>query len=181
MATGPREPADAGAWGVNKTLGLRALRDLRAARRRRYAENVDLLEVLYRLYLGVLFGGWGLALISGALADARIDHHTVEEIQRHGPAALGILVAIAAAAGLRSGSRGGPLVLEPADVQHVLLSPVDRGAALRGLAVRRLRTAGFVGGVAGLIAGNFAFRRLPGRPAAWLLCGAVFGAAVAAW
>ena len=35
--------------------------------------------------------------------------------------------------------------------------------------------------VVGLIAGNFAFRRLPGRPAEWLLCGAVFGATVAVW
>jgi hypothetical protein len=166
MATGP---------------SLQALRDLRAARRRRYAENVDVMEVLYRLYIGVLFGGWGLALISGWLADVRVDHHTVEEIHRHGPAALGMLVAIAVAAGLRSGGRGGPLVLEAADVQHVLLSPVDRGAALRGLAVRRLRNAGFVGAVAGLIAGNFAFRRLPGRPAEWLLCGAVFGATVGVW
>jgi hypothetical protein len=166
---------------VNTTLSLRALHDLRAARRRRYAENVNLTEVLYRIYLGVLFGGWALALISGALADVRVDHHTVLEIHRHGPAALGLLVAIVAAAGLRSGGRGGPLVLEAADVQHVLLSPVDRGAALRGLAVRRLRTAGFVGVVAGLIAGNFAFRRLPGGAAEWLLCGAVFGATVAVW
>jgi hypothetical protein len=182
MATGLREPmgearTPRGADG----LGLQALRDLRATRRRRYAENVDVMEVLYRLYLGVLFGGWGLALISGALADVRVDHHTVQEIHRHGPAALGILVAITVAAGLRSGGRGGPLVLEAADVQHVLLSPVDRGAALRGLAMRRLRTAAFVGVVAGLIAGNFAFRRLPGRPAEWLLCGAVFGATVAVW
>jgi hypothetical protein len=166
---------------MNKTLGLQALRDLRSTRRRRYAENVNVMETLYRLYLGVLFGGWGLALISGALADVRVDHHTVEEIHRHGPAALGLLVAITAAAGLRSGGRGGPLVLEAADVQHVLLSPVDRGAALRGLAVRRLRTAAFVGLVVGLVAGNFAFRRLPGRPAEWLLCGAVFGATVAVW
>jgi hypothetical protein len=178
---GEHVAADVGAWGGDKPLGLQALRDLRAARRRRYAENVDMLEVLYRLYLGVLFGGWGLALISGALADVRVNHHTVQEIHRHGPAALGMLVAIAAAAGLRSGGRGGPLVLEAADVQHVLLSPVDRGAALRGLAVRRIRAAGFVGVVAGLIAGNFAFRRLPGRPAEWLLCGSVFGATVAVW
>jgi hypothetical protein len=161
--------------------GLEALRALRAARRRRYAENIDILDVLYRLYLGVLFGGWGLALISGALADVRVDHHTVLEIHRHGPAALGLLVALSAAAGLRSGSRGGPLVLEAADVQHVLLAPIDRGTALRGLAVRRLRTAAFVGIVAGLIAGNFAFRRLPGSPAGWLLCGAVFGAVLAVW
>lgn len=158
-----------------------ALHDLRAARRRRYAENVNVMEVLYRIYVGVLFGGWGLALISGALADVRVDRQMVLEVHRRGPAALGLLVAVAVAAGLRSGGRGGPLVLEAADVQHVLLSPVDRGAALRGLAVRRLRTAGFVGVVAGLIAGNFAFRRLPGPAAEWLLCGAVFGATVAVW
>ena len=103
------------------------------------------------------------------------------EIQRHGAAGVGLLVAVAVAGGLRSGARGGPLVLEAADVQHVLLAPIDRGAALRRLAVRRLRTAGFVGLVAGVIAGNFAFRRLPGPTAQWLLFGGVFGAAVAVW
>jgi hypothetical protein len=139
------------------------------------------MESLYRLYLGVIFGGWGLALISGALADLRVDRHTVQEIHRHGAAGVGLLVAVAVAGGLRSGGRGGPLVLEAADVQHVLLAPIDRGAALRRLAVRRLRSSAFVGLVAGVIAGNFAFRRLPGPTAQWLLCGGVFGAAVAVW
>lgn len=139
------------------------------------------MESLYRLYLGVIFGGWGLALISGALADLRVDRHAVGEIQRHGAAGVGLLVAVAVAGGLRSGARGGPLVLEAADVQHVLLAPIDRRAALRRVAVRRLRTAGFVGLVAGVIAGNFAFRRLPGPTAQWLLFGGVFGAAVAVW
>ncbi len=166
---------------TNMTSGLKALRDLRAARRRHYAEHVDWMEALYRLYLGVIFGGWGLALISGAFADVRVNRHTVEEIHRYGAAGLGLVVAAAVVGGLRSGGRGGPLVLEAADVQHVLLSPVDRGAALRGLAVRRLRTAGFVGAVVGLIAGNFGFRRLPGPTAQWLFFGAVFGAAVAVW
>ena len=164
---------------ADQASGLGALRDLRTARRRRYAEQVDWLETLYRLYLGVLVGGWGLALISGALADVRVDRHTVEEIHRHGPAVLGLVVALAVAGGLRSGARGGPLVIEAADVQHVLLAPVDRGAALRGLAFRRLRNAAFAGAVLGLIVGNFAFRRLPGPTALWLLLGGVFGAAVA--
>ena len=80
--------ADATAWGADRASGLRALRDLRAARRRHYAEQVDWMESLYRLYLGVIFGGWGLALLSGALADLRVDHHEVGEIQRHGAAAV---------------------------------------------------------------------------------------------
>ena len=55
---------DATAWSADRASGLRALRDLRAARRRRYAEQVDWMESLYRVYLAVIFGGWGLALIS---------------------------------------------------------------------------------------------------------------------
>jgi hypothetical protein len=171
--------ADATGWGANKAAGLQALRDLRATRRRHYAAQVDWIEAGYRLYLGVIFGGWGLALISGALADVRVNAHALQQIHQRGPAALGLLVAVAVAAGLRSGARGGPLVLEAPDVQHVLLAPVDRGAALRGLAVRRIRTMAFLGVVVGLIAGIFAFRRLPGHPAEWLVCGGVFGAAVA--
>ena len=101
---------NATAWDANRESGLQALRDLRAARRRRYAEQVDWLETFYRLYVAVIFGGWGLALISGALADVRVDRHTVGEIHRYGPAGLGLVVAVAVAGGLRSGGRGGPLV-----------------------------------------------------------------------
>jgi hypothetical protein len=162
-----------------KASSLQALRDLRAARRRHYAQQVDVLEALYRVYLGVVFGGWALALIAGALDDVKVDGHTVDQIHGYGAAALGLIIAVAVAGGLRSGGRGGPLVLEAPDIQHVLLSPVDRGAALRGLAVRRLRAVGFLGAVIGAIAANFAFRRLPGRPAEWLLFGTVFGSAVA--
>ena len=53
-------------------------------------------------------------------------------------------------------------------MQHVLLAPVDRSIALRGLALRQLRTAVFVGAVVGAVIGNFAFRRLPGEAAEWL-------------
>jgi hypothetical protein len=157
-------------------LGIEALRDLRAARRRRYAENLAWLDTLYRIYVGVIFGGWGLALVSGALADANVGEHGIGQIREHGPAVCGLLVALATAAGLRSGARGGPLALEAAEVQHVLLAPIDRGAALRPLALRQLRTPCFFGAVLGAIAGNFAFRRLPGSPAEWLAAGAVFGA-----
>ena len=53
------------------------------------------------------------------------------------------------ALGLRSGSRGGPLALERAEVRHVLLAPVDRTTALRAPAIRQLRFLAFVGMVAG--------------------------------
>ena len=165
-------------WRREPSSGERALRDLRAARRRHYAADFDWLDALYRVYVCAIFGAWGLALISGALADAEVGPEGVDRIALHGPAVLGLMVALALAAGLRSGGRGGPLAIEAPDVHHVLLAPVDRGVALRGLAIRRLRTGAFVGAIAGAIAGNFAFRRLPGSPVEWLACGALFGAAI---
>ena len=68
------------------------------------------------------------------------------------PRPIGLIAALALAAGLRSGSRGGPIALEPAEVRYVLLAPVDRprraarpGAAppaLRVLRRRRRRRGG---------------------------------------
>ena len=172
--------ADATAWGADRASGLRALRDLRAARRRRYAAQVDWMESLYRLYVGVIFGGLGLALISGALADLRVDDHAVEEIQRHGAAALGLLVAVAVAVGCARGL-GAVRWCSSRRMSSMSCSRRRSPGGSAPVAVRRLRTAGFVGLVAGVIAGNFAFRRLPGPTAQWLLFGGVFGAAVAVW
>jgi hypothetical protein len=162
-------------------LGMAALGDLRAARRRRYVEDLDVMEILYRLYVGTIFGAWALVYLASLIADAHVDDHTVSQITRNGPAILGLAVAVALAAALRSGARGGPLAIQAAEVQHVLLAPIDRTAALRGPALRQLRTAGFVGTVAGLVIANFVFRRLPGTPVEWFWCLAVFGAAVPVW
>jgi hypothetical protein len=165
----------------DERAALKALRELRAARRRRYRDELDWIDGLYRIYLAAIAGAVAVALISGALTDARVDAQTVGDIASHAPALLGLLVAVGIAAGLRSGARGGPLALEAPEVQHVLLAPIDRATALRGLAFRRLRTAMFVGAIVGVIAGNFAFRRLPGKPAEWLFLAGVFGAMVPLW
>src|SRR4051812_41088967 len=81
---------------------------------------------------------------------------------------------------LRSGARGGPLVIEAADVQYLLLAPVDRGFALRGVVLRQLRTRAFFAVVIGAVVGNLAFRRLPGEPAPWVAALAGFGVVAAA-
>src|SRR4051794_4576459 len=117
-----------------------AVREIRAARRQRYVEDLDVMEILYRVYLGVLGGGFALAVIAGAVADAKVTDETVRQIAAHGPAYLGLGVAIALAAALRSGAAGGPIAIERADVHHVLLAPVDRGWVLRGPAVKQLRS-----------------------------------------
>ncbi len=90
------------------------------------------------------------------------------------------MVAVVVALGLRSGSRGGPLALERADVRHVLLAPVDRTTAMRGPAVRQLRFLLFVGSIVGAIGGVLAAHRLPGSGAEWAACGALFGVSTVA-
>lgn len=152
------------------------LAELRSARRRRRTARLDVFEAFYRAYLTALGIGLLVIVLSNLTGDGRIGPARVNSIRDHGPAAVGLVLAAAVAIGLRSGGRGGPLVIEAADVRHVLLSPVDRGLTLRGPAIRQLRFAALLGVVIGSIGGLLAFRRLPGVPGAWLASGAAVGA-----
>src|SRR4051812_22991057 len=151
------------------------LRELRAARRRHYLRQLDWVDALYKAYLTAIAAGAATLLVSGALGDSRADSEAVHTIAARAPAILGLLVAVLVAGGLRSGARGGPLALQPPDVHHLLLAPIARGLALRAPALSQLRGRAFAGAVAGAVVGNLAFRRLPGRPAAWVACGVAFG------
>jgi hypothetical protein len=163
--------ADGGATAVA------VLADLRRARRRRRAASIDWFEALYRAYLTAVLAGVAVWLGSGLVGDHRVGAHTAAQVAARGPAVVGLVVALAWAIGLRSGGRGGPLVIEAADVRHVLMSPVDRRVALRGPALRQLRfsTAAALG--AGAVAGLLAYHRLPGNAVAWIAAGAATGAA----
>jgi hypothetical protein len=162
--------------GSAERSAIVALAEMRGTRRRRYVEQLDLLEVLYRVYVGAIFGAIGLALVAGAVNEAPATPAAIDSLRQHGPAVLGLVVALAVLAGLRSGARGGPLAIEAAEVQYVLLAPIDRGATLRPAALRQLRVAVLVGAVLGAVLGNFVFRRLPGSPVEWIACLAAFGA-----
>ena len=153
-----------------------ALGELRAARRRRFVAQIDVMEVLYRVYLAAIFGGIALAVIAGWVEEAPASASAIADMKEHGPAVLGLALALAVLMGLRSGARGGPLAIEAAEVQYVLLAPIDRGAALRPAAWRQLRIAVIAGAVLGAVIGNFVFRRLPGSPVAWIACLALLGA-----
>jgi hypothetical protein len=153
-----------------------ALGEMRAARRRRFVEQLDVMEVLYRVYLAAIIGGIALAVIAGWVEEAPATAAAVAGMRDHGPAVLGLALALAVLVGMRSGARGGPLAIEAAEVQYVLLAPIDRGAALRPAALRQLRIAVLVGAVLGAAIGNFVFRRLPGSPVEWIACLALFAA-----
>lgn len=156
--------------------GVGALQDLRKARRKNRLADLDWFEAAYRVYL-VAFAFGGAALwLSGFIKDDRVSAGTMADIFQHGPALLGMLAATTFAAGMRSGSRGGPLAVEEADVHHVLLSPVARRRALLRPAFQRARSAVFTGTIVGALAGMLAGRRLPGSDASWTFTGTAFGA-----
>lgn len=148
--------------------------DLRRARRKQRVAAIHWVDALYQVYITGLLAVVAIVLISGLVGDEQVTGTALADVTDHGPALLGVLAALAVFGGLRSGSRGGPLALEQPDVRHVLLSPINRGVALRGPAWRQLRFLAFAGAAVGAAAGQLALRRLPGNDAEWLVFGALF-------
>jgi hypothetical protein len=161
------------------TTGLQAMHAMRAARKHRRLGNIEWFDAAYRVYLVALFGGGALLWLSDLVGDSPLSAQQAANVSQHGPSVIGIVAVLAFAAGLRSGSQGGPLALEGADVAHVMLSPVPRRAALLRPTIQRVRGAAFAGAFAGAVFGQLAGRRLPGTPTAWFGSGALFGASAA--
>jgi hypothetical protein len=157
-----------------------AVHDFRRALRHRRLTNVHWIDALYRVYMTAIVGAVVVLTVSDRIGDDAVSGAALETVKERGPAWVGVAAAVAIAIGLRSGSRGGPLALERPDIRHVLMAPVDRGAALRGPAYHQVRYALFVSVVVGAIAGNLAAQRLPGAQLAWIASGALFGLTTAA-
>lgn len=152
-----------------------ALVDWRQFRRRKRVADIHWIDAFYQAYLTGILGLVAVAVASSAVGDDVATASQVREVLADGPAWLGGLAAFALALGLRSGSRGGPLALERAEVRHVLLAPVDRMSALLAPALRQLRFLGFVGLIVGGVAGDLASKRLPGATLAWIATGSLVG------
>ena len=149
--------------------------DLRRTRRHRRLQKVNLAEALYRGYLTVIALGLGVWALSNLPKDHRLTPAQVHRAAANGPEVAGLLVAVAVALALRSGCRGGPLVLEAPDIQHVLLSPGERRRTLLVPAIQRVRTTVLGYGAVGAVAGVLASKRLPGSSWEWLGSGAAAG------
>ena len=156
------------------------VREMRQARRRQRVAEIHWVDALYQVYITGLLVIVAVVLASGVVGDQELDATGVVEVVDHGPAVIGILMAVAVMAGLRSGSRGGPLALEAPDVRHVLLAPVPRSVALQGPALRQLRFAVFAAAGVGAAAGQLAMRRLPGNGAEWIAIGAALAVTIVA-
>src|SRR5688500_15136254 len=98
---------------------------LRRARRRNRLADLEWFEAMYRVYLVALFGGITVLWLVGLVGDEPAGADGVADVFGRGPGVLGLVVALALLAGLRTGSQGGPIAVEAADVVHMLLAPVD--------------------------------------------------------
>jgi hypothetical protein len=147
-----------------------ALAALTSARRRRRIADADVFELLYRAYLTVIGCGLAVIVIATFVGDDKVSASSLVRVAADGPAIVGIACACALLIGARSGGRGGPLALEAAFVQHVLLSPIDRDHAMRTPARRLLLQGLLVGSVAGGMLGLIGAERLP-KPTPALVAG----------
>ncbi len=147
--------------------GNDAVAALRATRRRKRMAQLEWFEVLYRAYVIAFLAGYAVLWLSALVKDERLGAQSLDDFRHSAPALIGGLWALVVLAGLRSGSRGGPLAVEDADVRHVLLAPVDRRRAMLRPTVQRIRSLAFGGAVVGLIAGQAAGRRLPTSMYRW--------------
>lgn len=149
--------------------------------------DVDWIEVAYKAYIAAIVSLGTLFTTAAIVGDSSLGRGTVEDLRNHGPAVLGLVFAVAIALGLRSGARGGPLALEPADVSHVLLAPADRAVVMRASAYRQLRGVALFGLVGGALAGLLTAQRVPNTSntdvAGWIVAGLVTGGAavMAVW
>jgi hypothetical protein len=151
------------------------VRDLRRrrARGRRRPRGWELVAWAEVIVLLVGYAAAGLWLLVGG---PPIVGRPLDLLRGHGAAAVGLGIVFLVGLSLRSGLRGGPLSIERADVQHLLLAPVGRRAVLLPPALRRLGLAAGAGGFAGGLAGLLTAARLPGGYPAWCGAGAVAGA-----
>ncbi|MBW8826536.1 MAG: hypothetical protein JF603_09335 [Acidobacteria bacterium] len=156
-----------------------ALTDLERARRGRRFETVDVFERLYQAYLAVAGAGAVIAIGASLVGDAEVGAGTAHRVITEGPTWVGLFLAAALVAGLRSGLRGGPLALEAPFVTHVLLSPVPRQLALRRPAWAQLRQAAVGGAAAGGVVALIVAGRLPFALPAMVTFAAATGALVA--
>jgi len=150
-----------------------ALGDLRRTRRRNRLSEVHWIDALYRVYMVGLAGVIFVLFAVSQLPEDRLTDAEALDFAADGALWLGLLFAVAVGIGLRSGGRGGPLVLEAPVVMHELNAPVPRAEVVRTPAIKQLRFMAFAGAVLGAVVGEVAAQGLPVNPAAAIASGAL--------
>lgn len=147
-----------------------ALHELRRARRHNRLSEVHWIDALYRVYMVGLAAVIFVLFAVSRLPENRLTDEEALTFANQAPMWIGLGFAVAVGIGLRSGGRGGPLVLEAPVVMHELNAPVPRESVVRGPAIKQLRFMAFAGAVVGAIIGEVSAYRLPVNPAAAIAC-----------
>ena len=116
-----------------------ALQDLRRTRRHNRLSQVHWIDAVYRVYMVGLAAVIFILFAVSQLPEDRLTNEEALRFANEAPMWLGLGFAIAIGVGLRSGGRGGPLVLEAPVVMHELNAPVPRESVVRGPAIKQLR------------------------------------------
>jgi hypothetical protein len=151
------------------------LRELRRTRTARRVQKLEWFEAAYNAYLAALAAAVVLYAASGLVGSETISAEGRDDLFRLTPHIVGLVAAVWAAIGLRSGAQGGPLSVEEPDVRLLLTAPIPLRVALRGPITRHVRHVAFVSGAAGGLAGQLLARRLDASLVPWLACGALAG------
>jgi hypothetical protein len=139
-----------------------AVRDLERARRDARRTRIDIWEAIYQAYVAGFAIAAAAAAVVSVLPEDQVTPAQLVTVVKYSPAAIGLVIAVAVAIGLRSGSRGGPLVFDPPTVHYLFQSPVDRGFVTRRTGLNQLRSAVTWGIGGGLAVGVGASAALPG-------------------
>lgn len=161
------------------TAASLALKDLRQTRRKNRLADIHWIDALYRVYM---IGAGSLILLGLAISRLPTNRLTVDEAKDFAnvaPGWLGLGFALAVAIGLRSGGRGGPLVLEAPVVMHEMNAPVPRHDVVAGPAVKQLRFLAYLGALVGGILGATAVQRIDANLIVAVICCAVAFSAAA--
>jgi hypothetical protein len=142
-----------------------ALVELRHARRHNHRDAVHWIDALYRVYMAGLIAGAAIVFGTGLFGDEKLEPSQASAFVTSAVPWLGLAFAVAAAIGLRSGGRGGPLTLEPATIQYELMAPLPHAISLREPAIKQLRFMSFAGLCVGAVIGVLGVRRLGVNPA----------------
>jgi hypothetical protein len=160
------------------SVGIGALGALRTARRTNRLQDIHWSDSLYRGYVVVVASAFLLSWASSTLGSQPVGASALDEVRSRFGAIVGLIMALLFGAAVRSGSRGGPLGIEAADLTHVLQAPIDRRLSLQRPFVHQIRRGLFqgflVGGGSGVLVDPF----LPAGVPAWMLTLAILGAIV---
>lgn len=144
------------------------VRFIRRRRTRTRLSQVSWADAAFKVYSMALVAALLVLMLAGLFSGQPLTSGQLATARDRGPGVIGAVALGLSMVGLRSGSRGGPLAVEAAEVQHWWLTPLPRRFMMKEAIVRAVLRWSIYGLVAGAGVAVFAAPRLPGTLLDWL-------------